>query len=540
MSSKLPSPAAKLRAGVVQLISVKSLHPDPDQPRKTFDEKSLQSLAANIKAGGIKVPISVRLADKGLITIVDGERRWRAAKLAKLPVVPVLLAVPADDDEQLRLDQVAVNQQREPLKPMDLARVLRSMRDAGKTTNEIVATLVKQGHDAMKPSQVDAMAALTDLPGWLQGMVDAEELTAAPAGKLQPILGIPGVDGPLRNALTQAVGYSRELDGREVVRYAHQVLEDALVNLGRTESWQQNPVHFAWKSRCKDCEHLLSFEGAGYCRNAKLFKEHNQEAKDAGLLPGGKRPDTRLRDSGGRVTTPEKVAEQKAEVRELSLTEKARDYLHVHLVLELAEHVGRTPSLQFAVVTWAALKKPGSRDVRRVAICQALDPLVSKVPSGIASLEQLTAANPEQGDLAQQVAARDVIYELPWRETHALARQLWGDDLHAVWNPELAFLDLFRKAELAHLAERHQCPPPEGKKTWLGMKSSDMRLALMEQHDKWLRPAILADLYQGEIEKPYNNRWGYDLSDDDAEFVEEQENCPEDAALEASLEASPA
>lgn len=530
MSSKSPSPAPKLRAGVVQLVSVKSLHPDPDQPRKTFDEKSLQALAANITAGGIKVPISVRIADKGRITIVDGERRFRAAKLAKLPVVPVLLAVAAGSDEQLRLDQVAVNQLREKLKPMDLARVLRSMRDTGKTTNDIAAMLAQQGHEAMKPAQVDAMAALTDLPGWLQGMVDAEELTAAPAGKLQPIVSLAGVEKPLRHRLTQLTGYKGRLDPRDVTYESQQVLGHVFADLNQAESWHRNQVHFAWKTRCKGCEHLLSFEGAGYCRNARLFKEHNQEARDAGLLPGGKRPE-KPKASTGKAA--EREQEKKAEVRELSLAEKARGYLHRHLVTRLAAEFQENVGLQERIVVWQALGRPGTNAGygmdRPAAVVR------DERPSGIVSLEQMTATAVGYHQ-ALATAAVEAIYKLPWRESHALARHLWGDDLNAVWNPELAFLDLFRKTELAHLAERHQCPPPAGKKTWLGLKSSDMRLALMEQHDKWLRPAILADLYQGEIEKPYSNRYGYDLSDEDAEFVEEQENCPEDAALEKSLE----
>src|SRR5690606_28104092 len=124
------------------------LVPDPDQPRQSFEKNSLQALADNIRQRGIQVPLLVRIKSEGkknVTVIKDGERRWRAAKLAKLKTVPVLLAH-AGDASQILIDQVAVNDLREKLKPMELAQALVKMRDQDKlSANEIASRMSKQG-----------------------------------------------------------------------------------------------------------------------------------------------------------------------------------------------------------------------------------------------------------------------------------------------------------------------------------------------------------------------------------------------------------
>lgn len=118
-----------LKAGQVALVPIGQLKPDSGQPRKAFDEKALQALADNIKARGVLQPILVRCLGRGSpVVIVDGERRWRAAKLAKLKTVPVLLNRPAGEITELRVDQVAANNLREQLTTMEHARVLLEVR----------------------------------------------------------------------------------------------------------------------------------------------------------------------------------------------------------------------------------------------------------------------------------------------------------------------------------------------------------------------------------------------------------------------------
>jgi ParB family chromosome partitioning protein len=513
-------------AGVVTPVEIKSLKPDPGQPRKAFDEASLLALADNIRERGVQQPLLVRSLGAGGLQIVDGERRWRAAKLAKIKSVPVLL-VDVGELDQLRLDQVSVNQLREQLKPMELARVLRGLRDAGKTTNDIAATLAKQGLPAMKPAAINELAELTALPDWAQAMVNAEQLETAHAAMLLPILNRKGVEKPLQKALADQIGYSGKLERWDVGSCITTALAKAGgVSLTSTESYSPKPiVHFAFKTRCKGCEHLQRFGDSAFCMSRKTFEEHNQEAKDAGLLPGGRRPQKKVATTADSEEAQEAAAE-KAEQRERSLTEKARDYLHRRLCVALIEELPKRPPLQLVLAVWRALKNPGSRGTR------GAHPIDAPIPAHYASLEQLAGEkSPWQIETATLDAALNIVNELPWRETHALARLLWGDDLFAVWTIDREFLDLFRKAELVHLAGVHGCALPEGRRSWDAMKGDEIKDALLTQHEKLLRPAILADLYQGEIEEPFRPWRPGDEDDDDLpDFGLDDDDEMEDAA----------
>lgn len=512
MSAK---PKTALKRFAVTELPIGSVTPDPNQPRKAFDEKALQSLAASIGERGILQPILVR-QDGNKVVIVDGERRWRAAKLAKIKVVPVLLAdLDEENAQQLLVDQVSVNQLREALKPMELARVLRSMRDSGKTVNDIAAMLAKQGHEAMKPAQITATAALVDLPTWAHEMIDGDEAEAAGLGKLLPILGEKGIEKPLRKRLDQLVGYRGKVSASDVARTGREALEQIHVELDRIQSWDRDPVLFAWKTRCKGCEHLLQFEGHGYCRNGKLFKEHQAEAKAEGLLPGGKRPE-KPKPVIGKAA--EKQAEQKTEQRERSLTDKARDYLHGCLTVALFGAPDPGGHLQRAIVIWRALKHPGSDGSRG---SRAINTINATIPPRFKSLEQLTAGSEQFLVDGMQAAVLNILSELPWRETHALARQLFPR-LDMCWKLDAAFLDLFRKAELVHLAVNHECNPGDGR-LWDRMKATDMKATLLTQPERITRPAILVDLYEGEIDEPYKP-WSRDDEGDEDEGDELPDN----------------
>jgi ParB-like partition proteins len=107
------SPAKVAPAPVAQLLALDQLIADPNQPRKTFDQAALEDLAASLRAEGFLQPILVKPNGKGHI-IVDGERRYRAAKLLGLKEVPVL--VRADlKDQDVTAQQLVANLQRADL-----------------------------------------------------------------------------------------------------------------------------------------------------------------------------------------------------------------------------------------------------------------------------------------------------------------------------------------------------------------------------------------------------------------------------------------
>ena len=113
----------------VNLVSVSSLRPNPNQPRRHFDEAALRELADSIKSQGIIQPLLVRPhGGDNTYQIVAGERRWRAAQLAGLKEVPVF--VRELSDKEVMAAALIENLQREDLNPIEEAEALQALRAA--------------------------------------------------------------------------------------------------------------------------------------------------------------------------------------------------------------------------------------------------------------------------------------------------------------------------------------------------------------------------------------------------------------------------
>jgi ParB family chromosome partitioning protein len=110
-----------------KLIRYDRIEPDPDQPRRHFDEDALSDLASSIRAEGILQPIAVRyVEDRDIYVIIHGERRWRAAGIAGLESLP---AVVRDVPQDRRLiQQLIENVVREDLNALDRAAALRALK----------------------------------------------------------------------------------------------------------------------------------------------------------------------------------------------------------------------------------------------------------------------------------------------------------------------------------------------------------------------------------------------------------------------------
>jgi ParB family chromosome partitioning protein len=123
----------------VQRVALDRIRPCPFQPRKAFDPESLQDLADSIRTQGVVQPLIVRPADDGY-ELIAGERRWRAARLAGLAEVPVLVRE-ADDRAALELALIE-NLQRENLNPIEEAQGFAQLIDQFQLTQEEAATRV--------------------------------------------------------------------------------------------------------------------------------------------------------------------------------------------------------------------------------------------------------------------------------------------------------------------------------------------------------------------------------------------------------------
>lgn len=105
--------------GAIAEIEIAKIRPNPDQPRTQFNKEALQELAISISELGIIQPITVRKNNNGSYTIISGERRYRAAKLAGLNAIPAYIRI-ADDQSMLEMALVE-NIQREELDPVEIA-----------------------------------------------------------------------------------------------------------------------------------------------------------------------------------------------------------------------------------------------------------------------------------------------------------------------------------------------------------------------------------------------------------------------------------
>ena len=116
-------------------LPIYKVEPNPGQPRQDFDEEELQALADSIAEHGIIQPLTVRDLDNGYFQIIAGERRWRAARMANLQEVPVVV-VEADDRKAMELALIE-NLQRQDLNPVEEALGYKSlMEDFGLTQDE--------------------------------------------------------------------------------------------------------------------------------------------------------------------------------------------------------------------------------------------------------------------------------------------------------------------------------------------------------------------------------------------------------------------
>ena len=117
------------------------------QPRKRFDDESLQELADSISQHGIIQPLTVRKLSSGYYQIIAGERRWRAARLAGLQEVPVIV-IEADDRKAAELAMIE-NLQREELNPMEEAAGFQSLIESYHMTQEEAAQRVGKSRSAV-------------------------------------------------------------------------------------------------------------------------------------------------------------------------------------------------------------------------------------------------------------------------------------------------------------------------------------------------------------------------------------------------------
>lgn len=182
----------------LRLVPLERLHPNRRQPRSHFDPEGLAELAESIRTQGIVQPLVASAHEDGSFTIVAGERRWRAARLAGLAEVPVMVRELAGDHELLEIALVE-NLQRADLNPLEEAEAYQALGQQHGLGHEEIARRVGKSRAAVSNS-----LRLLRLAAEVQDMLRDGRLSA---GQARPLL---------------------SLDPEAQVRLAHRAIEEGL------------------------------------------------------------------------------------------------------------------------------------------------------------------------------------------------------------------------------------------------------------------------------------------------------------------------
>ena len=155
-------------------LPIYKIEPNPDQPRHDFDEEELQALSESIAIHGVIQPLTVRELPSGYYQIIAGERRWRAARLANLSDIPVVV-IEADDKKAMELALIE-NLQRQDLNPVEEAQGYQTLINIHGLTQEEAASRVGKS----RPAVANALRLLSLCPEILEKL-RAGELTAGHA-----------------------------------------------------------------------------------------------------------------------------------------------------------------------------------------------------------------------------------------------------------------------------------------------------------------------------------------------------------------------
>ena len=188
--------------GQEKLVKITKVEPNREQPRKNFDEDALQELADSIKQFGLLQPILVQ-DRKTYYEIIAGERRWRAAKLAGLKEVPVI--VKTFTEQEIVEISLIENIQREDLNPIEEAQAYKRLLTEFKLTQDEVAERVSKSRTTVTNSM-----RLLKLDEKVQQMIIDEMITT---GHARALIGIE--DKNMQYELAQKI-FDEKLNVREV------------------------------------------------------------------------------------------------------------------------------------------------------------------------------------------------------------------------------------------------------------------------------------------------------------------------------------
>lgn len=201
-------------------LPLSRITPDPLQPRQHYIASELQELADDIKARGVKNPITVRATEKaGHYIIVTGERRYRATKLAGKKKIPAMLErEQLDDPLAILIDQIKENTARDDLNPLDWAHTYKRLREEFKVrAGEMPEWLEANGLKKLSRSAITNLIRLLELPDWAQALIAEEKITPSHGKRLHAAMRSDAVAESVRKFLEKRSDVSEWELHREIV-----------------------------------------------------------------------------------------------------------------------------------------------------------------------------------------------------------------------------------------------------------------------------------------------------------------------------------
>ncbi|PPR47860.1 MAG: putative chromosome-partitioning protein ParB [Alphaproteobacteria bacterium MarineAlpha5_Bin9] len=165
----------------INIVPITSIRSNKNQPRKNFKEQELEELAKSIKSKGILQPIIVRKTNQDSYEIVAGERRWRAAQIAGVHDLPVVIKNISD----LEVMQIALieNIQRENLNPVEEAKAYKVLlKQSNSNYNDLISLVSKSR------SHISNMIRLLDLDEEILKLIEQEKISM---GHARALIGVP-------------------------------------------------------------------------------------------------------------------------------------------------------------------------------------------------------------------------------------------------------------------------------------------------------------------------------------------------------------
>lgn len=171
INSELNDKSKKPNSPGVSYINLSDIKPNPDQPRRDFNNTSLDELSKSIKEKGVITPITVRESNKGY-EIIAGERRWRAAKKAKLKSIPSYILNIGDEAEMMEVALIE-NIQREDLNPIEEAEGYAVLNSKYSLSHDGIAKTIGK-----KRTTISNALRLLKLPPEIRKSIRSGEITA--------------------------------------------------------------------------------------------------------------------------------------------------------------------------------------------------------------------------------------------------------------------------------------------------------------------------------------------------------------------------